>query len=118
MLRAILWVLTIARVALIPFFVFAGIEAQDLAREGQDFSQPRLVALGLIVLIGVTDLLDGWMARRFDLTSQIGAVADAVADKLVQVALVGFLTLSVGPVFTALPLWFLVTVFGRDLVRQ
>jgi len=116
MLRTILWVLTIARVALIPFFVFAGIEAQDLAREGQDFSQPRLVALGLIVLIGITDLLDGWMARRFDLTSQIGAVADAVADKLVQVALVGFLTLSVGPVFTALPLWFLVTVFGRDLV--
>ncbi|MGB1658429.1 MAG: CDP-alcohol phosphatidyltransferase family protein [Longimicrobiales bacterium] len=116
MLRATLWVLTLARVGLIPFFVVAGLNAQELARAGEDPSTPRLLALGLVVVMGVTDLLDGWMARRFDLSSQIGAVVDAVADKLVQVALVAFFTLSVGPVFTALPLWFLVTVFGRDLV--
>lgn len=116
MLRATLWVLTLARVGLIPFFVVAGLNAQELARAGEDPSTPRLLALGLVVVMGVTDLLDGWMARRFDLASQIGAVVDAVADKLVQVALVAFFTLSVGPVFTALPLWFLVIVFGRDLV--
>jgi phosphatidylglycerophosphate synthase len=116
MLRAILWALTLARVVLIPVFVVAGLTAQELARAGADPSAPRLLALGLVVVMGVTDLLDGWMARRFNLTSQIGAVVDAVADKLVQVALVAFFTLSVGPVFTALPLWFLVIVFGRDLV--
>ena len=116
MLRAILWVLTLARVFLIPLFIRAGLTAQELARAGDDPSTWRLVALALMFTMGVTDLLDGWVARRFDLTSQIGAVFDAVADKLVQVALVAFLTLSVGPVFTALPLWFLVIVFGRDLV--
>ena len=116
MLRAILWVLTLARVVLIPFFLHAGLTAQELARAGEDPSGYRLFALALMVVMGVSDLLDGWMARRFDLTSTAGAVVDAVADKLVQVALVAFFTLSVGPVFTALPLWFLLIVFGRDLV--
>ena len=116
MLRALLWVMTLARVGLIPFFIGAGLTAQDLARVGEDPSTPRMLALALMVAMGVTDLLDGWIARRFDLASQIGAVVDAVADKLVQVALVAFFTLSVGPVFTALPLWFLLIVFGRDLV--
>ncbi|MDG2283079.1 MAG: CDP-alcohol phosphatidyltransferase family protein, partial [Longimicrobiales bacterium] len=116
MLRALLWLLTFARVFLIPQFVHAGLTAQELARAGDDPSTWRLIALALMFTMGVTDLLDGWVARRLDLTSQIGAVFDAVADKLVQVALVAFFTLSVGPVFTALPLWFLVIVFGRDLV--
>lgn len=116
MLRALLWVLTLARVFLIPVFVHAGLVAQEVARDGADPMAYRAIALGLLVVMGVTDLLDGWVARRFDLASQLGAVVDAVADKLVQVALVAFFTLSVGPVFTPLPLWFLVVVFGRDLV--
>ena len=116
MIRAILWILTLARVFLVPLFVLTGRTAQDLARGGEDPSTARMLALGLIAFMGVTDLLDGWVARRFDLTSQVGAVADAVADRLVQVGLVAFLTLSVGPVFTPLPFWFLLVVFGRDLV--
>ncbi|MDE3004400.1 MAG: CDP-alcohol phosphatidyltransferase family protein [Gemmatimonadota bacterium] len=116
MIRAILWILTLARVFLVPLFVLTGRTAQDLARAGEDPSTARMLALGLIAFMGVTDLLDGWVARRFDLTSQVGAVADAVADRLVQVGLVAFLTLSVGPVFTPLPFWFLLVVFGRDLV--
>ena len=116
MTRVILWILTLARVFLLPLFLQAGRTAQDLARGGGDPSSARMLALGLIVLMGVTDLLDGWVARRFNLTSQAGAVADAVADKLVQVGLVAFFTLSVGPAFTPLPLWFLLVIFGRDLV--
>lgn len=116
MLRATLWVLTLARVFLIPVFVRVALDAQVTARAGDDPTALRLTALGILVVMGTTDLADGWMARRFDLTSQLGAVVDAVADKLVQVALVAFFTLSVGPVFTPLPLWFLLVVFGRDLV--
>ena len=116
-LRVILWVLTGARVfVLVPFFLQVGITAHELARAGADHSTQRFLTVGLIVLMGVTDLLDGWMARRFDLVSQLGAVVDAVSDKLVQIVLVCFFSLRIGPAFTPLPLWFLVVVFGRDLV--
>lgn len=116
MTRAVLWIVTLLRVGLIPVFVAVGLRAQDLARAGLDPATFRLAALGTLVVMGSSDVVDGWMARRFDLMSQAGAVVDAVADKLVQVALVAFFTLSVGPVFTALPMWFLIVVFGRDLV--
>ena len=52
MLRAILWVLTLARVVFIPFFVVAGLTAQELARAGEDPSVPRFLALGLVVVMG------------------------------------------------------------------
>lgn len=117
MLRVILWVLTGARVfVLVPFFLQAGITAHELARAGADYSTQRALTVGLIVLMGVTDLLDGWVARRFGLVSQLGAVVDAVSDKLVQIVLVCFFSLIIGPAFTTLPLWFLIVVFGRDLV--
>ena len=117
MLRVILWVLTCARVfVIVPFFLQAGITAHELDRAGADYSTQRALTVGLIVLMGVTDLLDGWVARRFGLVSQLGAVVDAVSDKLVQIVLVCFFSLIIGPAFTTLPLWFLIVVFGRDLV--
>ena len=116
MTRGILWAVTLLRVALIPFFLFFGLEAQQVARAGLDPTGWRLAALATLVVMGASDLLDGWIARRWELTSQIGAVVDAVADKLVPVALVAFFALSIGPVFRPIPLWFLIVVFGRDLV--
>ncbi|HBU57978.1 MAG TPA: hypothetical protein DEB33_09550, partial [Gemmatimonadetes bacterium] len=96
MLRVILWILTGARVfVLVPFFLQAGITAHELARAGADYSTQRALTVGLIVLMGVTDLLDGWVARRFGLVSQLGAVVDAVSDKLVQIVLVCFFTLII-----------------------
>lgn len=115
-MRLVLWITTLLRVALIPVFVLTAVAAQELSRTGADPGGLRLVALGVLFTMGITDVLDGWIARRFDLITQLGATVDAVADKLVQVALVAFFTLSVGPVFTPLPLWFLIVVFGRDLV--
>jgi phosphatidylglycerophosphate synthase len=107
---------TLLRVALIPLFVYFGLGAQALARAGSDPTTWRLAALATLVVMGASDLADGWMARRWKLETQVGAVVDAVADKLVQVALVGFFALSVGPVFRPIPLWFLIVIFGRDLV--
>jgi phosphatidylglycerophosphate synthase len=116
MARGILWVVTLLRVALIPLFVYLGLGAQELARVGADPTVWRLATLGTLILMGASDLADGWIARRWRVASQLGAVVDAVADKLVQVTLVAFFALSVGPVFRPIPLWFLVLVFGRDLV--
>lgn len=41
-------------------------------------------ALALFVYAGVTDLIDGWMARKFQLQTVVGSVIDPMADKLLM----------------------------------
>lgn len=43
-------------------------------------------AFGVLVLSGVTDVVDGWIARTFHLVSDFGKAIDPVADKLTQIA--------------------------------
>lgn len=43
-------------------------------------------AFGVLVLSGVTDVVDGWLARTFHLVSDFGKALDPVADKLTQIA--------------------------------
>ena len=69
----------------------------------------------LLGLIGVSDVVDGWLARRWHLTSRAGATLDAFADKLAQVGLVTFFTFRGAPVFPETPLWFFLLLFGRDV---
>ena len=67
--------------------------------------------LALFFVAAVTDGLDGYLAKRFDWTSELGKVLDPVADKLLLVSVVVTLTL-VGLV----PLWLAAIVVLRDLV--
>lgn len=46
-----------------------------------------LAAGGVLILSGATDIVDGYIARRFDMTSNLGKVLDPVADKLTQAAM-------------------------------
>ncbi|RMZ81254.1 hypothetical protein DV737_g2563, partial [Chaetothyriales sp. CBS 132003] len=72
-------------------------------------SQP-LAALGLFFYAGVTDLIDGYLARRFNSGTVVGSVIDPMADKLLMATCV----LSLGYVGT-FPLWLVVVIFGRDV---
>lgn len=69
------------------------------------------VALVLFVVAGVSDGLDGYLAKRFSWQSRFGAIADPLADKLLLIT--GFFTLSM---IQVLPWWLAVLVIGRDLV--
>jgi phosphatidylglycerophosphate synthase len=51
-------------------------------------------ALGLYVVAALTDLMDGWLARRFQQSSAFGAQLDAVVDNLFSLAILGFLALA------------------------
>jgi phosphatidylglycerophosphate synthase len=51
-------------------------------------------ALGLYMVAAVTDLVDGWLARRFRQASAFGAQLDAVVDNIFSVAILGFLALA------------------------
>jgi cardiolipin synthase len=116
-MKWVLWFVTLLRVVLLPVFLWLALDAQELARSQAGAGEwYRLAALATLVVMGLSDVVDGWIARHYGLTTQLGAVVDAVADKLVQVTLVAFFTLSVGPAFRSLPLWFLILIFGRELV--
>jgi len=67
----------------------------------------------LFVIAMVTDLCDGYLARRSNRVTEFGKLMDPLADKvLVGLVLVGFLILGVPYV----PLWMVATVLGRELL--
>jgi cardiolipin synthase len=84
------------------------------------FYQRFVLALGVFVLAGVTDGLDGLLARRFDQKSQLGTILDPIADKLMLVT--SFVVLSMRSVFPQplpphlpVPFWVTVAVISRDV---
>jgi cardiolipin synthase len=100
--------LTIFRMVLIPIFVTLL------------FYQRFILALAVFVVAGVTDGLDGLLARRFDQRSQLGTVLDPIADKLMLVT--AFIVLSMRSVFPQpvpthlpVPFWVTVAVISRDV---
>jgi cardiolipin synthase len=95
--------LTILRLILIPIFVTAL------------FYQRFGLALGVFFIAAVTDGLDGLAARSFNQKTQLGAILDPMADKILLVT--AFVTLSL-PRFTLtdpIPFWLTATAISRDV---
>jgi cardiolipin synthase len=68
-------------------------------------------ALTLAIVAGVSDALDGWLARRFGWQTRIGGILDPLADKLLLVGT--YVTLGA---LGDLPIWLVVLVVLRDVV--
>lgn len=67
-------ILSLFRLLLIPAIVFL-------------FFEEKNVAAGIAVLVsGLTDIIDGFIARKFNMKSRVGQILDPVADKLTQIA--------------------------------
>lgn len=84
------------------------------------FYQRFVLALAVFVVAGVTDGLDGLLARRFNQKSQLGTILDPIADKLMLVT--AFVVLSMRSVFPQpvpshlpIPFWVTVAVISRDV---
>ncbi|WP_423189516.1 CDP-alcohol phosphatidyltransferase family protein [Alkalibacterium sp. f15] len=92
-------ILSYFRLILIPFFVYFYLTAVT--------AEDYWLATGILVLSGVTDAADGFIARRFDQGTKIGQLLDPVADKLTQIAVVSVLMLR-WPVFSFLLLLFII----------
>ncbi|MGD9901371.1 MAG: CDP-alcohol phosphatidyltransferase family protein [Spirochaetales bacterium] len=91
-------ILTIFRLFLVPVFVLIY------------FYVDKTLALGVFLLASATDVLDGYLARKFNWISDIGKVLDPLADKSLRVTLV-----SVFFVDGVLPLWVLLIMVIFDL---
>ncbi|KAM3433630.1 hypothetical protein MY4824_005856 [Beauveria thailandica] len=67
-------------------------------------------AAGMLAYAGVTDLLDGWIARRWDRKTVVGTVIDPMADKVLMTVLTVCLAVK-----GALPVWVASIIIGRDV---
>lgn len=68
-------------------------------------------AFWIFLLAGVSDGVDGFIAKRFNQTTELGAYLDPIADKVMLVAV--FLSLGIQGL---LPLWLVILVISRDLL--
>src|SRR4029077_11526323 len=72
-------------------------------------------ALGTFVAAGITDVLDGIIARRFGQKTSIGAVLDPLADKLLMTTAILILSLPQMGFLNTIPRWLMIIVIFRDL---
>ncbi|KAI0458341.1 hypothetical protein F5B21DRAFT_23724 [Xylaria acuta] len=68
------------------------------------------LALGLFAYAGASDLLDGWIARRWRLQTVVGSVVDPMADKILMTVLTVCFAMQ-----GALPVWLATIILGRDV---
>jgi CDP-diacylglycerol--glycerol-3-phosphate 3-phosphatidyltransferase len=86
-------ILTLFRIVLLPVIVVVFYLPEYYPNTAH---WSNIAAAGVFVLAALTDWLDGWIARRYDLTSAFGAFLDPVADKL-MVAVALFLLVQQNP---------------------
>lgn len=97
--------LTTLRVIMIPFFVFFFLWQNG---ENRTF---RMIALALFIIASLTDLLDGKIARKYNLVTNFGKFMDPLADKLlVCSALICLIELN------ALPAWMVIIIISREFI--
>ena len=92
-------ILTIIRFILIPFIYVSVL------------SRHYLIALIIFTISAITDVLDGYIARKYNYITDIGKLMDPLADKSTQIALLLSLT-----ILKILPLWIFIIVFVKELV--
>jgi phosphatidylglycerophosphate synthase len=106
--------ISVLRIALVPVWLGLAFEARHAALSGAKPSP--LGPILVLIAIGVSDVIDGTIARLFRLETNLGATLDAIADKLAQISTVTFLALLGPPAFAALPLWLMVSLALRDVL--
>ena len=95
--------LTMFRVILIPFFVVFMLVDITL--------YDKWIALGIFIIASLTDLLDGKIARKYNLVTNFGKFMDPLADKLlVCSALICLVALN------KIPAWMVIVIIAREFI--
>jgi cardiolipin synthase len=90
---------TLARILLVPIVVWTIAANQMLA------------AFALFLAAGVSDAVDGFLAKRFHMTTELGAYLDPLADKALIVSI--YVTLAI---IGEIPHWLVILVVSRDIM--
>ena len=96
--------LTIARVIMIPFFVL-------FMLTGLGGAASKWIALAIFIIASLTDLLDGHIARKYNLVTNFGKFMDPLADKLlVCSAMICLVEMG------KLPAWIVIVIISREFI--
>ena len=94
--------LTVLRVIMVPFFVFFMLTDVGGAAN-------KWIALAIFVIASLTDMLDGKIARKYNLVTNFGKFMDPLADKLLVSAALICLCGS------KIPVWIVIIIISREL---
>ena len=92
-------IITIIRILLIPVVV------------SQLYLKQYIWAFVLLFVSGITDVADGYIARKFNMVTKLGTILDPVADKLMQ-----FTVFTCLAVYKLIPVWLVVLLFLKELM--
>lgn len=92
-------ILTTCRLVLVPIFAYLVLGAKNLP-----------AAALVFVLSGITDVVDGYIARHFNMVSNFGKVYDPFVDKLMQITAVVCLAIA-----EIIPVWIILVVLVKEL---
>lgn len=92
-------IITLARILLVPFIVWAIASSQ------------MEIAFAIFIIAGVSDAVDGFLAKRFNMASELGALLDPLADKALLVSI--YMALGI---WGAVPRWIVILVVSRDIM--
>jgi len=92
-------IITLGRIILVPIVVWA------IA------SNQMEIAFAVFIVAGVSDAVDGFLAKRFNMTSELGALLDPLADKALLVSI--YIALGI---WGAIPRWIVILVVSRDIM--
>lgn len=95
-------ILTTVRLFLVPIFIFIFF----LKPEGN-----IIYATYIFILAGITDILDGYIARKYNLITKWGQAMDPLADKLMQVTVIICFTIK-----NYLPIWVIIIIGLKELL--
>ena len=99
--------LTIFRVILIPFFIFFLLVPNMPFLPSAEWS--KWIALAIFIIASLTDMLDGKIARKYNLITDFGKFMDPLADKLlVCSALIALIELG------RIPAWMVIVIIARE----
>src|SRR5882757_7662562 len=105
--------ITILRILLIPAFIVEVLYYFKTGDEGD-----RIAGFVCFAVAAILDGVDGYIARRYNQKSELGAILDPLADKLLLVSGIVLLSLPAGrPYLVTIPLWLTATIISRDVVQ-
>jgi cardiolipin synthase len=92
-------IITLGRILLVPVIVWA-IASNEME-----------IAFAVFIVAGVSDAVDGFLAKRFNMASELGALLDPLADKALLVSI--YVALGI---WGAVPRWIVILVVSRDIM--
>ncbi len=108
--------LSLARIALIPCFVYAFLWEDGLIQSNNTLIENTngyLLAAIIVIISGLTDAADGFIARRFNMITDLGKALDPFADKLTQAAVVVCLVIRYKDIW-----WLVAALFMLIVIKE